>query len=149
MSRGRPRRYKGIRGTSFYIPLEYEKLWDDFIQLSKIDNTSVSLEILKAVQEYVSNHHPGNPQTILPSHTGEAPLPVRLKVKWSIRDLESDLKILEQKRGSGPYQTEARKRVEKAVLELSSLSQRLNDSAIQATIEKALKVLEASNSKEK
>jgi DNA polymerase III gamma/tau subunit len=125
------------------IPFEYEQFFRETIRQAQAEGKSHSEFLFDLAAEAWKLHYPGNPQTKLESHTGGLPQPIRLRAAWSIRDLENDLKILEQKRGSVPYQTEARKRVEKAVLELSSLNLRLNDSAIQAAIEKTLKVLEA------
>jgi hypothetical protein len=139
----RPRRFKAYRITSFYLPIEYEDITKKAEELMKVEGYSFSEMLLEALKEYVQNHYPGNPQTILPSHTDRALQPLRLKAHWSIRDLERDLGILKAKRGSAQYLDEVRKRAEKTVVDLSSINLTVKDSGIQTVIDKALEILEA------
>ncbi|MEM2110766.1 MAG: hypothetical protein QXX08_02685 [Candidatus Bathyarchaeia archaeon] len=144
--RGRPKKWHyGYRVSTLMIPFEYERFYKETIIQAQAEGKSHSEFILNLASEAWKLHYPGNPQTILPSHTGEAPLPIRLKAQWLMRDLEDDLKILREKQGSPLYRHDARKRVEKTVLDLSNLNVRLQDEKIAETIKMAVEILNREN----
>jgi hypothetical protein len=124
------------------IPFEYEKFFSETIRQAQAEGKSHSEFLLDLALESWKLHYPGNPQTILQSHTGEAPLPLRLKAQWILRDMDKDLEILQEKRGTQPYLHDIKKHVEKAVLELSSLNLRLQDEKITLAVKKAVEILD-------
>jgi len=143
----RPRRYKGYRITSFYIPVEFEDLSKKAEELMKIEGLSFSELLLEALKEYVEVHYPGNPQLTLPSICDQdSEKPLRLVAKFDCEELETILKELKDSRGSLEYKRDLRERCKKLLIKLCRANIRLKDEKINELIDHALKKLENNDS---
>jgi len=141
MAKGRPRRYQGLRITSFYLPIEYLDLLDKLRELAERDGISLSEKIVDAIKEYVEVHYPGNPQTSLdPIIKPDATKPLRLQALFDAKELESVIEKLRSAENS-LYRGTLVDKGKKLVLKLSKANIRLNDERIDALIEEFLNLL--------
>jgi len=88
----RPRRYKAIRITSFYVPIEKARILEMSQELAQREGITLSELILNALGEYIERHYPSNPQISL--ETAQNPLtePLTLKARFIAEDIENLLK---------------------------------------------------------
>ena len=140
----RPRRWKAIRITSFYIPLEAEEIVKKAEELAKREDITLSELIIKALKEYVERHYPGNPQIPLPTYTGQLPPAKTLEARITARQLKQDLELLKviyAKKDNTLYRYQVESRVVKLVKELAKLNSILKNKDYQDLINEAAKVL--------
>lgn len=149
MSRvGRPRKWKhGWRLTSFMIPTEYEGFIQEIERQSQAEGTSLSELILKMAMEAWQTHYPRNPQTILPSHTGEAPKPLRLEAKFAMKELSTLIECLEAKHGSTEYRRDIQNRIIQLIVKMARANQKLKNPEIDKQVDQAAELLEDSYKK--
>jgi len=63
MKRGRPRRWKGYRITSFYIPDEMAPIFEKLREMAFAEGVAVNQKILDAICEYVEKKLPELPNS--------------------------------------------------------------------------------------
>jgi hypothetical protein len=135
---GRPRRWKAIRITSFYIPVEFEEKMSMFEELARREGKTTSGLLLEAISHLLEIKYPGNPQPPLDSFTGKAPLSLTLKAKLTSEKLEQQLKSIEERRGDQKWLKQA---ITKPLLTLAKLNETLKDKKYELLIEKTRKVM--------
>jgi len=84
----RPRRYKAIHITSFYIPVEKIEVLEKARDLAKIERITFSELIVNALHEYVERHYPGNPQIRLEPSVNPLMEPKSIKAEFIYEDLK-------------------------------------------------------------
>jgi len=141
MSKGRPRRYQGLRITSFYIPIEHSELLDKLRELAERDGLSLSEKILEAIKEYVEVHYPGNPQVCLDSvMKPDAPKPLRLQAMFDMERLESIVRDL-RNTNSNMRRSILVEMGKKLVVQLAKMNVRLRDEKIDKLIDEFLSLM--------
>jgi hypothetical protein len=141
MARGRPRRYQGLRITSFYLPIEHSELIDKLRELAERDGSTLSEKIVDAIREYIQVHYPGNPQVCLDSIIKpDAPKPLRLQALFDMQELEAVIRDLTNSKNHIHRQILV-DRGKKLVLKLSKANMRLNDGKIDELIEEFISLL--------
>lgn len=141
----RPKKYEsGTTNLSFSIPYELkDNLLKKIDTMALAENLSRSEWIWRALMEIIKIKEPGNPQPPLGSFLGTVPQPVRLKAKWTGRDISSLLDEYESKKNlNTSYVSDLRKAIESKLMTLMELNLRIQDSGIQPVIERALKALD-------
>lgn len=139
----RPRRFKSVRITSIYLPVESEDVTKKAEELQKVEGLSFSELVLQALKEYVEIHYPGNPQLILPSLLDPQHLkPLRLEAKYLFKDFQRMIGVLKEKHGELSFRRDIRQKAIQQMTKLVKMNQKLKDKRIDEFIETASQILD-------
>ena len=141
----RRKRWKALRITSFYIPLQFEDTMNLFEELARRDSLSVSELLHRAITEYVETHYPGQPVPPIDSFFEGGNKAVRLEAKYLSTKISKGLqtvKTLKERKGGGYQPNRLHNDLIKNVIKLARLNRKIRSEEYDELIDQGEKELE-------
>ena len=144
----RPRRFKAVRITSFYIPDTFNETWLKVEEMAQRERKPINTLILEALATLVQDKYPGNPQTPLTSFQENGLKPIRLEALFLTVEVENIVKALKNPKTSPQHRAHLSREVAPMkVVRLARLNTRLREEKLQDLIDEAEALLTAGEPK--
>lgn len=142
----REKRYDSLIISSFYIPSEEKEILKKLSILAKSEGISRSRLIQIIIGEYVTQHWPGNPQTLdtmyFPEdHPLHRPKPPTLEIRIVSKELCELLTSYDRGTGTQEYRTGLQRKIRGKAVKLYKLNEVMKDARYDALLDRASKIL--------